>query len=376
MSSVCLVLALICEENSSLPGAEVSIEVPEFKQPFHVPYSLEQGLPEDGVRQVAVTAEGGLIALDDRGQVYYLDEEEWKRLENSARSKYLFDKVPAFPTLSAQINGEYTVRDVAIQGDEIAVATSAGLYLGDGEIWHLALPQQGNTRWAPVDVRAVTYDNEGQLWFAAPQGVGCRQASNEWLLFTGSDGLPFNDFTCIAAGPDGVWFGTTNGAIQYENGNWHFRQGGRWLLDNHVLDIAVDANGSAWIATSKGISCIAQKTMTLAEKADFYEAEIEKYHRRTEYGYVNPALLSEPGDRSTAKATYSDNDGFNTGLYLAAVSFGYKATNDPELLEYAHRAFASRLFKRGNPGGTVWCSERFYCTKYHSHYRSGSQPAF
>ena len=53
-----------------------------------------------------------------------------------------------------------------------------------------------------------------------------------------------------------------------------------------MRDVAVDAEGSAWFATGKGVGCIERKPMTLAQKAAYYEDEIDKYHRRTEYGYV------------------------------------------------------------------------------------------
>ena len=36
-------------------------------------------------------------------------------------------------------------------------------------------------------------------------------------MLTGADGLPYNDFTCMAAGRDGsIWFGTTRGAIRFD----------------------------------------------------------------------------------------------------------------------------------------------------------------
>ena len=38
--------------------------------------------------------------------------------------------------------------------------------------------------------------------------------------------------------------------------------------------------------------------MTLAEKAQFYEDEIDKYHRRTPYEYVRWVNLDKPGDKS------------------------------------------------------------------------------
>ncbi|MCA9427674.1 MAG: hypothetical protein KC994_21520, partial [Candidatus Omnitrophica bacterium] len=252
--------------------------------------------------------------------------------------------LPWYPSLEPLVGSRDKVRDVARSGDEIAVAAESGLYLGDGEHWKLAMPVDGDIRWAPIDVRAVAYDGEGKLWFAAPQGVGYRISENDWRLFTGADGLPYNDFTCMAAGPRGVWFGTTNGAIYYQDGSFSFRQGGRWLVDNHVNDIVIDSTGDAWIDTPRGVSLIQSLPMTLAKKAAFYEDEIEKYHRRTEFGYVNPANLEIPGDKSTAVPTYSDNDGFNTGLYLAAMSFAYATTGDEKYREYAHKSFRALAF--------------------------------
>ncbi|MCA9211098.1 MAG: hypothetical protein KDA55_22215, partial [Planctomycetales bacterium] len=98
------------------------------------------------------------------------------------------------------------------------------------------------------------------------------------------------------------------------------------------------------MATSAGVSCIAKKPMTLAAKTEYFEEEIERYNRRTDFGYVNPANLTVAGDKSTAKSTYSDNDGFNTGLYLASVSFAYAVTNDAKYKGYADRAFRALAF--------------------------------
>jgi hypothetical protein len=167
------------------------------------------------------------------------------------------------------------------------------------------------------------------------------------------DGLPINEVTCMAAGPDSVWFGTTNGAIEWRDGVWRFRQGGRWLLDNHVRDIVVDSEGNAWIATAKGVSCVRRVPMNLLQKAEFFKDEIEQYHRRTEFGYIAPAELSAPGDKSTAVPVFTDNDGHFTGLYLAAVSLGYAATGDAKLKEDAHKAFRALAFlSEVTQGGT------------------------
>ena len=43
-----------------------------------------------------------------------------------------------------------------------------------------------------------------------------------------------------------------------------------------------------------GVGCIERRPMTLAEKAEFYEQEIERYIKRTPYGYVAEAPLRKP----------------------------------------------------------------------------------
>lgn len=335
--------------------AELPIRVAEYGQHVHVPYTTDNGLPAEGISRVAFGADGILYAATPANVVFTLENEAWSGLAHSGVAADLFAPYPGYAGLESMDVDPESVRSAASLDHEVAVAAATGLYIGDGKTWELAMPTDGTVRWAPLDVRAVTYDREGRLWFASPQGVGCRVAPNRWELYTGADGLPYNDFTCMTAGASGVWFGTTNGAIQYHDDEWRFRQGRRWLLDNHVRDIAVDSAGNAWIATSGGISCIKSIPMTLGQKAAIFEEQIEKCHRRTSFGYVNPATLSEPGDKSTAEARFSDNDGFNQGLYLGAMSFAYAATGEETYRMYARDAFRALAFlsevTQGGPYG-------------------------
>jgi ligand-binding sensor domain-containing protein len=138
----------------------------------------------------------------------------------------------------------------------IAIAADAGLIFFDGSDWKQVFPSDKNGRsWAPINVKGVLFDSKDRLWFASPQGVGCYDGS--WTLYTGKEGLPYNDFTCIAAGMDGsVWFGTKIGAIRFDGKQWAYRQGKRWLPNDHITDITISADGDAWIATQSGISQI------------------------------------------------------------------------------------------------------------------------
>ncbi len=347
---------LLCVAGGEGRNPETACELPiatgAFEQQMHRAYTTDQGLPDNDVRRVGRDARGAIVVETAQGNAV-LDGDRWRSkatAEPVAASRMTLDKRQA-ARLKKLAGGDVVIRAVAENRGEFAVAADTGLYISKSGNWRMALPRQGAERWAPIDVRAVAYDASETLWFASPQGVGYRITDAEWRLFTGADGLPYNDFTCMAAGPKGIWFGTTNGAIHYRDGSWAFRQGRRWLLDNHVRDIAVDDDGNAWIATARGVSCIAFQPMTLAGKAAFYEEEIEKHHRRTAFGYVNPAELSIPGDKSTAVPVYTDNDGHFTGLYLGAVSLGYAVTGRDKLKQDAANAFRALAFLSEVPQG-------------------------
>jgi hypothetical protein len=233
----------------------------------------------------------------------------------------------------------------SLRDGRLAEARPEGLFLKPSTgAWQQLFPKSGNRSWAPTDVRAVTFDSRDRLWFASPQGVGCLDGTS-WTLYTGSDGLPYDDFTSIAAGPDGeVWFGTHRGAIRFDGTTWEYRQGLRWLPDDDVRSIAVGPAGDAWITTAKGVSHIERRSTTLAEKARAFEAEIDKRHRRTPYGYVLEVQLKTPGNPSEWVQHDSDNDGLWTAMYGAGECFAFAATGDENARTRAKAAFEALRF--------------------------------
>ena len=224
-------------------------------------------------------------------------------------------------------------------------ASSDGLLAYNGATWQPVEVRDGGGRaWAVGDVLGVAFDSKGQLWFAIKAGVGCQTAAG-WRFYEGKDGLPWNDFTGISAGADGeVWFTTHLGVIRFDGKEWYYRQGPRWLPHDDVAQAAVDAQGNAWFATTAGIGCLERRPMTLAGKAEFYEQEIERYIKRTPFGYVAEAPLRRPGDKTSADPQDSDNDGLWTAMYGAGESFAYGATKDLKAKERAKKAFEALRF--------------------------------
>jgi len=239
------------------------------------------------------------------------------------------------------------VRQHAQSGARRAAATAEGLFVYEGGQWRALTPSAGKRSWALTDVRGTAFASDGALWFASPQGVGRMSATGQWQLWAAEDGLPYDDFTTMAAAPGGsVWFGTHRGAIHFDGKTWEYRQGRRWLAGDDVRSIAVLPNGDAWFATDGGVSVIERRAVRLAEKARFFEAEIDKRHRRTPYQYVLGVTLARPGDKSEWTQHDSDNDGLWTSMYGAGQCFAYAATKDPLAKQRAKKAFEAMEFLR------------------------------
>ncbi len=235
---------------------------------------------------------------------------------------------------------------IAVSPDGVLHAASKnGLLRRNGNKWErIEIFDNAGRDWAVKDVLGTAFDSKGRLWFACKAGVGC-QTGEGWKFYEGKDGLPWNDFTCVTAGPEGeIWFGTKLGAIHFDGKEWAYRQGRCWLPNDEVIQIASDSKGSTWFATAAGVGCIERRPMTLADKAEFYEQEIEKYVKRTPFGYVAEAYLRKAGDRTSADPQDSDNDGLWTAMYGAGECFAYGATRDSKAKERARKAFEALRF--------------------------------
>ncbi len=239
------------------------------------------------------------------------------------------------------------VRQVAIAANHPGLAASAGgLWQRNqaGQWERVRVTDEAGRVWAEGDVRGVAIDAAGRWWIATPAGV-IRRSGEQWTFFTGHEGLPYADFTCAAAGTcSEVWFGTHRGVVRFDGQDWAYREGQRWLPGNDVRSIAVGANGRVWFATDKGLGCIGRRAMTLAEKAEHYEQEIERFIKRIPFGYTSEVGLGAPGDRSKIIYSDSDNDGLWTAMYGAGECFAYGATQAPEAKQRAKQAFEALRF--------------------------------
>ncbi len=144
--------------------------------------------------------------------------------------------------------------------------------------------------------------------------------------------LPWTDITSVKDIAGRVWFGTTQGAFaRRPDGQFDYYYGERWLPDNQVVDIVEGPQNSVLILTTAGLSQICFKSMTLHDKALFYEDQVRQRHIRNGFNASLDGL--KQGDIATGYLADSDNDGLWTSMYLAGEVFRYTVTKDKVALQ-------------------------------------------
>lgn len=218
------------------------------------------------------------------------------------------------------------------------IGTDVGLYHCNDNKTTL---YQGNEDLISAYVRGIDYDKNGNLWVGGLGGVTIRNDETRIGQKLPKDGITNSEVNVVRRAPDGtMWVGTNYGITRFQPGESEYsvRLSRRWLMSDEVRDIALDAAGNAWIATSNGVSAIKRKEMTLAQKADYFYDQLIRRHVREPW-IVGRFRLEIPGDTTTLVPDDDDNDGEYTAMYLAMESFRYAVTDDPEAKERARKAF-------------------------------------
>jgi hypothetical protein len=384
MKSLLSVLLLLDVSVVSMLLAEAyPVKLSSFKQEIAIQYTSEDGLPSNNVLHVEAAPDGPVYAVTDQGTACFQQgawklvgkatgaaKATWWPTSNVASSLSRIDMPAQKINDARQVDSDLLIatdealwcaqagerkqmlakasRQIALgPKGEVVVATVEGLWRRpvEGVFERIDVVDEQSRYWGRSDIRGVAYDSQGRLCFACLAGVGLRELDGKWKFFTAHDGLPYNDFTSLTLGPAGtIWLGSHLGLIGFLEGEWIYRQGKRWLPDDDIRDVTLDQNGSIWVATSKGIGVIERRSMSLAEKAEFYEREMEKYIRRTPLGYVSEVSLAKPADKSKIIYHDSDNDGLWTSMYGAGECFAYGATKNPRAKARAKQAFEALRF--------------------------------
>lgn len=194
------------------------------------------------------------------------------------------------------------------------------------------------------ELSTATIAPDGALWVGGNNGIDVYRDGARIASHTPQNGLPHPFVHSLDFAPDGtLWVGTDAGAARFDGAAWTLRHSRRWLPSDDVRDVAFDNQGTAWLATANGVCAIKQRTMTLAEKAAYFEDVLHKRHVRAPW-LVEKCRLKTPGDLTVTYTEDDDNDGQYTNMYLAMEAFRYAATKNPEARDRAQKAFESMAF--------------------------------
>lgn len=192
----------------------------------------------------------------------------------------------------------------------------------------------------PSDVTRDMLAQGSVLYVATDRGLAALRGMALTTL-AGPQGLPFEDTTCLAQGFDGdVWVGTNRGAVRMTGGDFHFFGPNHWLPGAHVNSIAV-GDHVVYVATDTGLGIIRYEPYTLLKKAAWYEQLLNAW------GYKRLGFVHKLWYNDTYKEwlrEISDNDGGHTSHYLAAMSYKYAATGDPQARAEALEAFQAMIW--------------------------------
>lgn len=281
-------------------------------------------------------ARGGYWALTQDTLLRVQDGKVAERMPAPANRQLRWFHEDTRGRLYAYAEGELERRLYRWQGGEwqlVPVKDNRGRYYDD--FWLCAISDSIGHLWIGARSGLILSDGEG--WYLSREVYGEMPAQPVAELIP-----PYGMIRCLAFAPNGdLWAGTPEGACRLRDGRWSYFWGRRWLPDNRVYAIAIDAQNRAWLATERGVACIESRPMTLRQKADHYERLIALRHNRN--GFVTNCDWDDPNDPDSWKIEASDNDGLWTALYCAAQVFQYAATKDPAARERARKSMHALL---------------------------------
>lgn len=361
-------------------------------------FGTSEGLPNDDVRAVTVTRDGIVFVGPTGGGVVRVEGERCVKQVGPVAVTALFAPAQGAMALAGATNGVWSfetdkwqleagsppgVTAFSAEPNGVPWALSpSGVWRRDGS-WKLVnsvedddmaglrslLPMGSNQvliasdtglfalagkrpYWLPLEVRhggLLSAHTRGLAWLdrdhflvTSDKGLNLSNGARGWQSVTGAEGLPILDLGNVAVARDGtVWLGSEQGLIRWQKGEWTYFASKRWLPDDRVTAIAPADDGSVWVGTTKGWAHIFHRKLTLAEKADILQKNLESRDRR--HGYVTEMQLRAPGVLEGALQEVSDNDGLWTALYIAAESFRYATTKAPEAKAQAWRSMQAML---------------------------------
>lgn len=216
------------------------------------------------------------------------------------------------------------------------------LYVSNNNFWYLcknAIYLLDNNKWNKVHAG----NNLTAIAFAGDKvAVGTTNGyyvidSKGKIVEEKNNKLPVPAITNMLTVKDHYWFATNDGAFVKQPKRFDYYASKRWLDQNEVIDMASDNDGNLYFLTPTGLNKVEFVKETLAEKADFIQDNLRKYHLR--YGFSAESRLVDPNDPTSVRLDDTDNDGLWTSFYLGSQAFRYAVTKDEKAKEYVWESF-------------------------------------
>ncbi len=144
--------------------------------------------------------------------------------------------------------------------------------------WTIFVAPEWKQQKYPVSISSIAVAADGSLWFGtvggpASTGTGVyRFDGTTWTRYTSKNsGLPFEEVSSIAAGPNGyVWFTTfCCGLSRFDGKTWKTYTTADGLAGDDTRSSAVAPDGSVWVGTEeKGVSRLSGESWTTYTHAD------------------------------------------------------------------------------------------------------------
>jgi hypothetical protein len=149
--------------------------------------------------------------------------------------------------------------------------------------------------------------------------------------------LPGTDLTVVKVIDGKTWFGSTKGAFMLrDDKKFDYYASERWVPSDNIVDIAKGNNQSVLLLTDKGLGEIRFQTVSLYDKAMFFEKQVRERHIRNGFNATISRMTN--GDPDTGILEDSDNDGLWTAMYLGGEVFRYVVTHSPDALQNCHES--------------------------------------
>ena len=194
-------------------------------------------------------------------------------------------------------------------------------------------------------VYSILETRDGTTWFGTSNGLSSwshKETTNagQWGTYSSRDGLPSDNVNCIFEDSSGVlWVGTSGGLASLHSGHIRVFRNAPASLQEAILGLAQDKNGSLWIATSKHILRIQPGKLSpgaleeaALEEGALEEGALEEGDVRV-YGLEDGLRSTEGLKRSTS--VVADSLGriwFSTSHGLSVVNPSHLGNNSPAAL--------------------------------------------